>query len=186
MAPSAVRTRSGATLVLGLALATVALLLLPAPSRTKAADGWGYWWGRVHAECVTFTTSSEEERVYAHVSTTMSVHNRGHFKHWVTNFRLKVRLVATTEGLDINNNWRTKRWPVHGELNQDYDYDHFPMVENTWAQDAESEWDLQARLIWDRRAPLADIVHEVEVPFDTSKCKRGAKPKSPSEAPSLG
>ena len=115
----------------------------------------------------------------------MWVHNRGTGGGWVTNFRLKARLIPTTSGLNISRSWRTNRFPVHSNLLQDYNYSH-GMGVNTDVVDPEADWKVQVKQVWDRKAPWKDIVREFFLTFDTSHCKKG-KTYTPPESPiSLG
>jgi hypothetical protein len=167
-------------------LAAAFLILACAGPARSSSDGWGYSWGRTKVVCIT-VVAHEHELVYGHVTSSMSVHNRGHFSHWVSNFRLKARLVATTAGLDYHHGWRTTRFPVHSQLLQDHDYDHYPMAVNTDTQAADLDWNVQIKQVWDRGIPLKDIVRQFEVPFDTSNCRAGKLPvHTGGDAVSLG
>lgn len=141
-------------------------------------DGFQRGWGETKAQCIKDESTG---LVFAHVTTSMWVHNRGQGGHWVTNLRLKARLVPTTAGLNIPRSWRTNRFPVHSDLLQDHDYSH-AMAVNTDVVDPEAEWRVQVKQIWDRKVPWGDIVREFYLSFDTGHCRKG-KPYSPPTPP---
>jgi hypothetical protein len=115
----------------------------------------------------------------------MSVRNRGEgwLGHWVTNFRLRARLIPPNHGLNYTREWTTHRFPVHSDLLQDYNYPSEPMAVNTEAANPEYEWVVQVKQVWDRRVPWNDIVREFKLPFDTSHCKRGKLHHTPGVPP---
>lgn len=162
-------------LATGLVALTTSVL---AATATAGDDGFRYGWGRTIVKCY----ENNYELVFAHVSVTLWVHSRGHFRHWITNMRLEARLSGG--GSNMQRSWRKSRFPVHSELLQDHNYSHAFAV-NTDVMSPEEEWTLQVKQIWDRRRPWEDLVHEYEVPFDTSDCKKGHI-KGEGEGVSLG
>jgi hypothetical protein len=165
---------------IGICIATVALVILGA-SDASADDEFHYGWGETSSKCIKVESTG---RVYAHVTTSMWVHNRGIGKGWVTNFRLKARLIPTTSGLNISRDWRTNRFPVHGDLLQDHDYSH-AMAVNTDVVNPEADWKVQVKQIWDRKTPWNDIVHEFFLTFDSNHCRKG-KTYTPPGTPEVG
>ena len=91
--------------------------------------------------------------------------------------KVKARLIPTSSALNISRDWRTTRFPVHSELLQDYDYSH-NMAVNSDVVNPDGDWLVQVKLIWDRRAPLRDVVHEYKFPFNTAQCINGKTPLS--------
>jgi hypothetical protein len=158
-------------------LAVTVVILAGAKQAQSASDSeWGYSWGETRAKCIK-VTAGEYELVFAHVTARMSVRNRGHGAHWVTNFRLKARLIPTTSGLNYTRSWKTNRFPVYSDLLQDYDYSR-AMAVNTDTVNPEAEWVVQVKQVWDRKAPWSDIVRQFSLPFDTSHCRQGKLPKN--------
>jgi hypothetical protein len=110
----------------------------------------------------------------------MWVHNRGIGSGWVTNFRLKARLVkAKGAGLNIQRGWKTHRFPVSSGLNQDTNYAR-PMAVNTDVMSTEEEWKVQVKQVWDRKAPWHDLVREFYLTFNTSHCRPGRTTRPPA------
>lgn len=112
----------------------------------------------------------------------MLVRNRGIGAHWVTNFRLKARLIATGPGLNYPRSWKTHRYPVHGDMLQDYDYNQ-AMAVNTDTYSPEADWEVQVKQVWDRKAPWPDIVRQFCLTLDTGHCKKGAQHVPPTALP---
>ncbi|MDX6601949.1 MAG: hypothetical protein QOF13_1151 [Solirubrobacterales bacterium] len=159
-------------------VAAIALVSLGAGT-ASADDEFHYGWGETRTQCIKVESTG---LVYAHVTTSMWVHNRGIGSGWVTNFRLKARLIPTTSGLNISRNWRTSRFPVKSGLNQDSEYSH-GMAVNTDVVKPEAEWKVQVKQIWDRKAPWKDIVREFFLTFDASHCKKGKTYTPPNQPP---
>lgn len=156
-------------------------LLTAATSASAAADDFHYGWGETRSQCIKVENNGTE-LVYAHVTSSMWVHNRGIGSGWVTNFRLKARLVPTTSGLNISRNWHTTRFPVHSELLQDTDYAH-AMAVNTDVMNPDADWKVEVKQVWDRKAPWHDIVRHFFLTFDTSHCRKGKTPHSANGEP---
>ncbi len=136
-----------------------------------------YGWGETRVSCIT--ANGEE---YAHVTSSMWVHNRGIGSGWVTNFRLKARLVkAEGAGTSPQRSWRTHRFPARSELNQDSDY-FSPMAVNTDVMSIYLEWKVQVKQVWDRKAPFSDLVREFYLSLNTSHCRPGRTYTPPGRA----
>lgn len=159
-------------------LAAIALAgAIPATAGAWSA-GW-YGRGAVQAACIR----TPQDLVYAHVTTTMWVHNTGISSHWVTNMRLQARLISPNAGLQLQRSWRTKRYPAQSELLQDHNYS-FGMAVNTDVVKPDADWLVEVKLIWDRKVPLHDIVQKIRhFEFDTSDCRDGAAPRSGNGPP---
>ena len=156
----------------GLSALIVALAAIPALAAGQAsAAAPARSWSRLNVRCI----EQSNGLVYAHVTTTLSVTNKGIGAGWVTNLRLKARLIEGT-GLSIQRSWRTNRFPVHSDLLQDHHYQHALAVNTDNVNPDAAEWTVQVKEIWDRKAPWSDIVREIQVPFDTSNCQPGAAP----------
>jgi hypothetical protein len=171
-------------------LAVVILIMAGARQARSASDSeWGYSWGKTTAKCIEVEVGKEVEKhtlVYAHVTSSMAVRNRGIGAHWVTNFRLKARLIPTTTSANWTRSWKTKRFPVHSNLLQDYDYSK-SMAVNTDTYDPEEDWNVDVKQVWDRDIPWHDIVRHFEFPFDTGSCRKGKLPvNSGGDGVSLG
>jgi hypothetical protein len=157
-----------------ISLSFAVALLLSSLATSQAHASWRGW-GETKAQCISVEAGGYD-LVYAHVSSSMWVSNHGAGGEWVTNFRLKARLVPTTSGLNWSRSWKTHRFPVHSDLFQDHYYNS-PMVVNTDTVDPEADWKVQVKQVWDRRAPWSDLVHEFFITFDTGHCRKGKIPK---------
>jgi hypothetical protein len=165
----------------GLAIAVALLLVVivgsivsatQAAARQSSEPDW-IGWKFLGTKCV----ETSDGLVYAHIGVRMRVRNRGHFTHWATNMRVKARLIPPGSGLNLPRSWRTTRFPVHSQLFQDYNYSH-DMAVNTDVMSAAADWLVQVKLIWDRKSPLHDVVHEFKFPFNTAHCINGKTPIS--------
>ena len=150
-------------LVCALLAGAVAVMAVGAPDAVAKAKWYGS--GPVRATCHV----NPAGLIYAHVYTRMWVNNTGHFSHWVTNFRLKARLIPTTSGLNYSRSWRTDRAPNSGNLLQNHRYNG-PLAVNTDVMSPNADWQVDVKLIWDRKLPLSDIVKKKRFPLDPSGC----------------
>jgi hypothetical protein len=151
-----------------IAIATALMVVGSSTAGAAVSGPFHYGWGETRVSCIT--ANGEE---YAHVTSSMWVHNRGIGSGWVTNFRLKARLVkAEGAGINLGRSWRTHRFPVRSDLNQDSDY-FSPMAVNTDVMSIHEEWKVQVKQVWDRKAPWHDLVREFFLTFNTSHCKPG-------------
>ena len=153
--------------VLALLALAVALGIVPIAPAQGSSDGWGYGHGPIAIKCIQL---GENGVAFAHVDSSMYVRNRGGGRHWVTNFRMKARLIPTTTGLNWSRGWKTKRFPVFSELFQDRNYDK-TMAVNTDTVNPEADWNVQVKMIWSRAVPWRDLVQEFTLHFDTSRCQ---------------
>jgi hypothetical protein len=167
------RMTRGLAIALALFLLVVAGGVLSTPgiaARQSSEPDW-IGWKFQGTKCV----QTDNDLVYAHVGVRMIVRNRGHFRHWATSMRVKARLIPPGSGLNLPRSWRTTRYPVHSQLFQDYNYSH-DMAVNTDVMSPAGDWLVQVKLIWDRKAPLRDVVHEFKFPFNTANCINGKTP----------
>jgi hypothetical protein len=158
-------------LLLGAALVLPGHSAASAPAR--ASSDW-IGWKFQGTNCID---TPEGER-YAHVKVRMIVHNGGApGRHWATNMRLTARLIPPNSGLNLQRSWRTTRFPVHSDLLQDTSYTH-DLAVNTDVMSPETDWLVQVKLIWDRKAPWHDVVKKFKFPFKTAHCRSGKAPIS--------
>ena len=164
-------------------LLLVALLPLGRANATTHARASSDWIGWKFQGTTCFDTPEGER--YAHVKVRMIVHNGGApGRHWATNMRLKARLIPPGSGLSYTRSWRTTRFPVHSDLLQDTDYTH-DLAVNTDVMSPETDWRVQVKLIWDRKAPWHDVVKEFAYSFNTASCKPGKVYKPPITSPTF-
>ena len=110
---------------------------------------------------------------FAHIGARMTVFNHGWGSHWASNMRISARLVSPNNGLHIANSWHTTRYPVFSELLQDHSYVHDLWV-NTDVESPADDWDVQLKLIWDRKFPWTDVVHQYQYHFSGCSSSDGS------------
>jgi len=137
----------------------------PVPERSE----W-YGWDFTGTRCLARSTN-QGEVVFARFGVNMFVHNGGPGNHWASNMRVRIRLVSPNAGLDLDSAWRTYRYPAQGELEQDRNY-NYPFRElDSNPLGAGRDWNVQVKLIWDRKVPFRDIVKKFEFPL--RRCPEG-------------
>jgi hypothetical protein len=148
----------------------------PAHSATSSTNGctkcW-YWWTPPRATCIS---NNNGQQVYAHVYARQEVVNEAAFpgSHYVSRFRLKARLDHPGPGLG-SKPWHTTRVFNKQEFEEWKHYDRRIAV-NTSTQSIYQDWNVQVKLIWDRKIPYDDKVREFTFSFETGNCKPGGGP----------
>lgn len=118
------------------------------------------WWS---VQCIR-TETSQGPLVAARVKLWMRVVNHDSLtgKDWATHMTAKARLIpADNPGLQIYRGWTTSTTKYLTQ-NRTHRY-NFDVTTDTKKPSA--TWNVQLKLIWDRTAPIKDVVKEVVRPF---------------------
>ena len=107
--------------------------------------------------------------VRAVVKVRMRVVNYDNFTDWAQHMKLSARLVATGPGLSLQRNWKTQ---TTGYLTQNKTHTAVMNVA-TEPMSPRADWRAQLKMVWDRPAPISDVVKEKKVPFG---CETNAQP----------
>jgi hypothetical protein len=99
--------------------------------------------------------------VRARVSVRMKVVNYDHLRDWAQRMKLKARLVPPTAGLNYTRAWKEARTDV---LLQNHTYGKVLTVVTDTVNPA-ATWNVQIKLVWDRVAPIKDVVKETTRSF---------------------
>lgn len=147
-----------------LALAAVALVaLVAAPAASPGASSlptWA-WFKHLGTSCATGT----QTRVT--VSYRMGVANKGFLSRWVSNMRLSIRPENPGAGLQgLSHQWRTVRYPAAGMQGRSYVAD---LKVTSDGESPNQDKIYHVKLIWDRKAPYADLVQDLK--FRPQRCK---------------
>jgi hypothetical protein len=98
--------------------------------------------------------------VRAQVRVRMIVHNRPTFKNWAQGMKVSVRLEPLGAGLNWTRSWGTQR--ADGLLWTKKEVRDFTVQSDNVK--ASADWRLHTKLVWDRPAPIRDVVKEFKSP----------------------
>lgn len=153
--------------IAGTLLVAAAVVLGAGPSPAVAYD----WRGFKFLGTTCHNTSAG--LIQARVRVRMFVYNKGYFSTYATNMRVRARLVHPGAGLDYTQSWSTVRFPYKNASPNELTSDAFHTADftvNTEPMSPTQDWRLQIKLIWDRKAPLADSVEKFETTFYKTGC----------------
>jgi len=101
-------------------------------------------------------------QVRARVTVRMKVVNYDHLRDWAQRMKVKARLVPSdSPGLSYHRDWREV---VSGLLIQNRTHTR-DMTVVTAPASPNAAWNVQIKLVWDRVAPIPDVVKQVTKPF---------------------
>ncbi len=166
------------TIATATALATAGLAAVAAaPAQAKAPNLIAHY-NVQSVKCVPAAGGT----VRAQVRVRMTVVNYHGLRglDWAKHMVMKARLIPTTSGLNITRPWRQWKTPY---LTQDkrHAYDIMVTTDNV---SPTADWKVQIKMVWDRGAPVPDVVKETTRRFNGS-CQ-GATTLDPAPAqPSL-
>lgn len=153
------RTVRSARALTATVILSVGLLVPSTPATGVGTFGWG------HSPFSVACRGGDGRPVYAHVVVgKMWARNLDDRRHWVTNFKLKVRLIPASSGTGISQTFRTRRYPTSGDLPKNQYVSH-QMQANTSGVNPARDWLVDVKLVWNRKTPWRDFTNEYQIGF---------------------